>query len=82
MTVREILKGHLKSSRFIVVMSVLLLTFLGAIVRIVFDDFPFVVFAGIMNGSGVLTYINKTLEPGARERRKGESNANTETRKG
>ena len=77
MTVREILKGHLKSSRFIVVMSVLLLTFLGAIVRMFNDGFPFIVFAGIMNGSGVLTYISKTLEPGARERRKGEGSANT-----
>jgi len=73
----EIIKNRCKSSRFIVVMAVILLTFIGAIIRTIFDDFPFVLFAGIMNGSGVLTYMTKTLEPGARERRKGENSART-----
>jgi len=76
MTAREIIKGHLKSSRFIVVMATLFLTFIGAVITMFEPKFPFLVFAGIMNGSGVVTYISKTLEPGARERRKGENLAN------
>jgi len=54
-------------------MSTLVLTFIGAVITMFEPKFPFLVFAGIMNGSGVVTYISKTLEPGARERRKGEN---------
>jgi len=79
MSFREVIKGHLRSSRFIVVMSTLLLTFIGAVIKTIFDEFPFVVFAGIMNGSGVVTYISKTLEPGAKERRKGGNDANSKS---
>jgi len=49
------------------------------VIKTIFDEFPFVVFAGIMNGSGVVTYISKTLEPGAKERRKGGNDANSKS---
>lgn len=62
-------KNHTKSSRFFIIIFVLGLSFISAIIHTIFTEFPFVVFAGILNGLGLGLYITKTVEPGARKRR-------------
>lgn len=62
-------KKHTQSSRFMIIFFVIGLSFIGAIVKTIFIEFPFMIFAGILNGLGLGLYITKTVEPGARERR-------------
>lgn len=61
--------GHLQSSRFIIMMTAILLSFIGAIIKALWSAFPYAVLVGVLNGAGVLAYITKTMEPKASERR-------------
>lgn len=70
---RRILKSalalHIQSSRFIIIMHAIWLSFAGAIVKAFWSSFPFEVFVGVLNGSLITAYIAKTREPGAQDRR-------------
>ncbi len=69
---KELLKNliaHTKSSRFVVIVLVLMLSFVGAIINMIWEAFPYLAFAGIINSLSLGTWILKTFEPGARERR-------------
>ena len=61
--------GHLQSSRFIIMMTAIFLSFLGAIIKALWSEFPYAVLVGVLNGAGVIAYITKTMEPNASERR-------------
>lgn len=65
----KIIKNHFRSSRFTIIVLVILLSFVAGVVSTIFEKFPFVAFAGILNALGVASYITKTLEPGAMLRR-------------
>lgn len=72
-SIRSILKltlgNHLQSSRFVIIMIVILVSFLGAIVKALWSSFPYALLVGVLNGAGIVAYIMKTMEPGAAERR-------------
>jgi hypothetical protein len=68
MSIWKILKNHCRSSRFVIIMTVVLLTFIAGIITTVFKEFPFAAFAGILNALGLGSYITKTNEPGRKER--------------
>jgi len=61
--------GHLQSSRFVIIMVVIFLSFIGAIVKALWESFPYALLLGVLNGAGIVTYITKTLEPGSATRR-------------
>lgn len=73
MSLWEILKSalaaHIQSSRFIIIIHAIWLSFAGAIVKAFWSSFPFEVFVGVLNGSLITAYIAKTREPNASERR-------------
>lgn len=71
MEIWENFKHHTKSSRFMIIMTVIFVDFIAAIITTIFTGFPFALFASILNGLGLGLYITKTLEPGARQRRNG-----------
>lgn len=66
---KEILKQHFKSTRFVIVFLAIMISFLSAVIKTIFTGFPFTILIGFLNGAAVVTYISKTLEPGAKERR-------------
>lgn len=67
--VKTALAAHIQSSRFIIIMHAIWLSFAGALVKAFWSSFPFEVFVGVLNGSLITAYIAKTREPGAHERR-------------
>lgn len=67
---QDYLIEHFKSTRFIIVLHAIYLSFLGAIIKAIFESFPYAVFVGILNGAVAAAYAIKTFEPGAKERRK------------
>ena len=66
---KYILIQHFKSTRFVIVFLVIIISFLAAIIKTIFTGFPFTILIGFLNGAAVVSYITKTLEPGAKERR-------------
>jgi len=46
-----------------------MISFLAAVIKTIFTGFPFTILIGFLNGAAVVTYVTKTLEPGARVRR-------------
>lgn len=71
MILKMTIAGHLQSSRFIIMMTAIFLSFLGAIIKALWSEFPYAVLVGVLNGAGVIAYITKTMEPGAQARRNG-----------
>lgn len=69
MNMKYILKQHFNSTRFVIIFLVIMISFLAAVIKTIFEDFPFTILIGFLNGAAVVTYISKTLEPGAKERR-------------
>jgi len=69
MNMKYILKQHFNSTRFVIVFLVIMISFLAAIIKTIFTGFPFAILIGFLNGAAIVTYITKTLEPGAKERR-------------
>lgn len=70
--IKEIWKnfiGHTKSSRFCIILITLTLSFIAAIITAFKPAFPFVSFAGIINGLSLGSYILKTYGAGEKERR-------------
>lgn len=61
--------GHLQSSRFVILMTVIFISFVGAIIKALWSAFPYAVLVGVLNGAAVISYITKTMEPGAQSRR-------------
>lgn len=66
---RYYLKQHFKSTRFVIVFLAIMVSFISAVLKTIFEDFPFTILIGFLNGAAVVTYITKTLEPGASTRR-------------
>jgi len=66
---KYILMQHFNSTRFVIVFIAIMISFLSAIIKTIFTGFPFTVLIGFLNGAAVVTYITKTLEPGAKDRR-------------
>lgn len=64
-----ILKNHCRSSRFIIIMMVIFLSFIGAIIKAFWGTFPYALLLGVLNGAGIVSYVTKTLEPNASIRR-------------
>lgn len=69
MNMKYILKQHFNSTRFVIVFLVIIISFLSAVIKTIFTGFPFTILIGFLNGAAIVTYITKTLEPGAKERR-------------
>lgn len=70
--IKEIWKnfvGHTKSSRFCIILITLTLSFIAALITAFKPAFPFVPFAGIINGLSLGSYILKTYGAGEKERR-------------
>jgi len=70
--IKEIWKnfvGHTKSSRFCIILITLTLSFMAAIITTFKPAFPFVPFAGIVNGLSLGSYILKSFGAGEKERR-------------
>lgn len=61
--------AHTKSSRFCIIMITILISFVAAIIKTKFVKFPFVGFAGIINGLSIGSYILKSFGAGEKERR-------------
>lgn len=70
MKMKYILMQHFNSTRFVIVFITIMISFLSALIKSFVEDFPFLILIGFLNGSGIVAYITKTLEPGAKERRK------------
>lgn len=66
---KHILMQHFNSTRFVIVFIAIMISFISAVIKTIFTGFPFAVLIGFLNGAAVVTYITKTLEPGAKERR-------------
>ena len=66
---KYILTQHFRSTRFVIIFLVLMISFLSAVIKTIFDGFPFTILIGFLNGAAIISYITKTLEPGAKERR-------------
>jgi hypothetical protein len=64
---------HSQSSRFIIIMTGIILGFIGALIKGFWDPYPYTIFISILSGSAGIAYTVKTLEPGARERRNGKN---------
>ena len=69
MKIKFILMQHFNSTRFVIVFIAIMISFLSAVIKTIFEEFPFTILIGFLNGAAVVTYITKTLEPGAKERR-------------
>ena len=70
--IKEIWKnfvGHTKSSRFCIILITLALSFIAAVICMFKPAFPFVPFAGIVNGLSLGSYILKSFGAGEKERR-------------
>jgi len=70
--VKEIWKnfvGHTKSSRFCIILITLALSFTAAVICTFKPAFPFIPFAGIVNGLSLGSYILKSFGAGEKERR-------------
>lgn len=65
-----LLVNHFQSSRFVIIIHAIWLSFIGAIIKALWGSFPFEVFIGVLNGAIAVAYAVKTLEPGAQERRR------------
>jgi len=50
-------------------MLIILVSFIGAIIKTCVKEFPFIEFAGILNGLGLGSYLLKTFGSGEKERR-------------
>lgn len=61
--------GHTKSSRFCIIIIVIGISFVSAVLKVIFSAFPFVIFVSVLNGLGLSGWVLKTFEPGAKERR-------------
>ena len=61
--------GHTKSSRFCIILITLALSFIAAVICTFKPAFPFVPFAGIVNGLSLGSYILKSFGAGEKERR-------------
>lgn len=61
--------GHTRSSRFCVILITLALSFIAAVITAFKPAFPFVPFAGIVNGLSLGSYILKSFGAGEKERR-------------
>lgn len=68
--IKNNLAEHTKSTRFILVIFAIFLSFIGAIIKAIFNSFPYALFVGCLNGAIAAIYAIKTFEPGARERRR------------
>ena len=66
---KHILMQHFNSTRFVIVFIAIMISFISAVIKTIFTGFPFTILIGFLNGAAVVTYITKTLEPGAKERR-------------
>jgi hypothetical protein len=71
-----IFKNHCRSSRFVIIMIVILLSFIGAIIKALWNAFPYALLLGVLNGAGIVSYVTKTLEPNASIRRNKERQEN------
>jgi hypothetical protein len=50
-------------------MMVIFLSFIGAVIKAFWSDFPYALLLGVLNGAGIVSYVTKTLEPKASIRR-------------